>query len=368
MLAALRFDTMTHDPIVGCILGTAVGDALGLPYEGVSRRWAAQMLGPPDRYRFVFGRGMVSDDTEHTCMVAQSLIDAAGSLEKFQRSLAWRFRWWLLSLPAGIGLATLRAILRLWFGFGPTRSGVFSAGNGPAMRSAILGAAIDDLPTLRQWVRAATRITHTDPKAEFGAFAVALAARLSRGTDAVTGEGFYLQLESALDGNGAELLELTIRAVVSVQRGESTEAFADSIGQTTGVSGYVYHSVPVALHAWLSHPRDFSAAVQSVIRCGGDTDTTAAIVGGIVGSAVGVEGIPSAWLSTLLEWPRSVGWMKALSHQLASSPPAMASQRAIRLPICGVVPRNAFFLVVVLFHGVRRFLLMSRSGKGAMLR
>ncbi|MGB7325235.1 MAG: ADP-ribosylglycohydrolase family protein, partial [Rubripirellula sp.] len=60
---------MNHDAIIGCILGTAVGDALGLPYEGVSAKRAPRLLGPPDRNRFFLGRGMISDDTEHTCMV-----------------------------------------------------------------------------------------------------------------------------------------------------------------------------------------------------------------------------------------------------------------------------------------------------------
>jgi len=64
---------MTNEKaIIGCILGTAVGDALGLPYEGVAPRRAKRLLGPPDRYRFLFGHGMISDDTEHTCMVAMS--------------------------------------------------------------------------------------------------------------------------------------------------------------------------------------------------------------------------------------------------------------------------------------------------------
>jgi hypothetical protein len=51
-----------------------------------------------------------------------------------------RLRGWLLSLPAGIGFATLRAILKLWLGFPLNRSGVYSAGNGPAMRVAVIGA------------------------------------------------------------------------------------------------------------------------------------------------------------------------------------------------------------------------------------
>lgn len=98
---------MNKSSIAGSILGTAIGDAIGLPYEGLSRRRAAKLLGVPDRHRLLFGRGMVSDDTEHTCIVAQSLIASGGNLAVFQQQLAWRFRWWLLGLPAGVGLATL---------------------------------------------------------------------------------------------------------------------------------------------------------------------------------------------------------------------------------------------------------------------
>jgi len=84
---------MTQTHITGCILGTAVGDAIGLPYEGLSPRRSVKLLGPPDRHRFLFRRGMVSDDTEHTCMVAQSLIESGGDIDLFRRSLARRFRF-----------------------------------------------------------------------------------------------------------------------------------------------------------------------------------------------------------------------------------------------------------------------------------
>src|SRR5687768_1032701 len=118
---------MPDDPIIGCLLGTAVGDAMGLPYEGLSRRRAARLLGPPDRHRFLFGRGMVSDDTELTCIVAQALIASSGCMDTFLSQLSWRLRVWLLVLPAGIGWATLRSILRLCVGIRPQTSGVFSA-------------------------------------------------------------------------------------------------------------------------------------------------------------------------------------------------------------------------------------------------
>src|SRR6516165_7795246 len=131
------------DVLAGVILGTAAGDALGLPREGLSARRARALWGgPPLRHRFVFGRGMTSDDTEHTCLVGQALLRAPNDADLFGRWLARGLRWWFLGLPAGIGRATLRACLKLWLGFPPRRSGVWSAGNGPAMRSALLGVCL----------------------------------------------------------------------------------------------------------------------------------------------------------------------------------------------------------------------------------
>jgi len=289
-------------------------------------------------------------------MVAQSLIDSGGDIALFQRSLGRRFRYWLLGLPAGIGLATLRSILRLWMGISPQRSGVFSAGNGPAMRAAVLGAAVDDLPTLRELVGASSRITHSDPKAEYGAFAVALAAHMARHHAVVSGDQYLNELRSALGSAGEELTALLAKSVHSASTGESTESFADSLGLHRGVSGYVYHTVTVAIQAWLANPHDYRSAVTSMIRCGGDTDSTAAIVGGIVGAAVGKEGIPAEWLDTMADWPRTVSWMERLGNQLDASIQAHSQDRAVKLPLWGVLPRNLCFLLVVLFHGFRRLL------------
>ena len=123
----------------GALLGTAMGDSVGLPAEGLSRKRVKQLWNGQWRQRLIFGRGMISDDTEHTLFVAQSLLSCSDNATTFQKSLAWKLRLWLLGLPAGIGLGTLRAIIKLWLGFPPHRSGVNSAGNGPAMRSAIIG-------------------------------------------------------------------------------------------------------------------------------------------------------------------------------------------------------------------------------------
>jgi ADP-ribosyl-[dinitrogen reductase] hydrolase len=163
--------------IVGCLLGTAVGDAIGLPAEGLSSDRQRRLFGELDSYRLLPHRGMISDDTEHAAMVAQALIASAGDTQTFLKVLASELRLWTLLLPAGAGAATLRAGFKLLFGVSPERSGVYSAGNGPAMRAPLLGVCYGNAPDrLRSLIHASTRLTHTDPKAEYGAFAVALAA------------------------------------------------------------------------------------------------------------------------------------------------------------------------------------------------
>ena len=345
---------MSREAIVGCLLGTAIGDALGLAYEGVTPSRALRLLGPPDRYRFVFGRGMISDDTEHTCMVAQSLIEANGDADLFARCFAGRLRWWILALPAGVGKATARAGIKLWLGAKPAKAGVFSAGNGPAMRAAIFGATIDDSQLLLEFIRASSRLTHSDPKAEYGAIAVALAARHSRSNELVDAKLWLTEVVDAVGGAGSELTELLRQSVDSVAAGESTSSFAASLGLTRGVTGYTYHTVPVSIHAWLSHPKNYRQAVTTIIECGGDADTTAAIVGGIVGSGVGESGIPSEWVDSILEFPRSVAWMRMLGEKLADTVGKMQPANAPRINPIAILFRNLLFLIIVLFHGFRR--------------
>lgn len=350
------------DAVSGCLLGTAAGDALGLPAEGLSRRRQARMLGAYDGHRLVLGRGMTSDDTEHACMTAQALVASAGDVDVFRRCLARDVRVWFLTLPAGVGFATLRACLKLVVGVSPERSGVRSAGNGPCMRSPILGVCHGDEPArLAALVRASTHLTHRDPRAEGGALAVALAAWIAARGDASMRDGFADLLAGRLAVSGLvhETQELTARiddAAASARAGESTVTFAERIAGPTGVSGYVLHTVPVALHAWLRHPDRYRDAVLGVIRAGGDSDTTAAITGGIVGAGVGVQGIPPAWLDGLCEWPRTVGWMTALARELAAVVADGTPRRPPSLSTPAVLVRNVAFLAIVLAHGFRRAL------------
>jgi ADP-ribosylglycohydrolase len=341
---------MNEHALIGCLLGTAVGDALGLPYEGLSARRAARLFPDTGHHHLLFGKGMVSDDTEHACFVAQALARVGDDPDEFTKHLARSLRWWLVGLPAGIGFATLRAILKLWLGWPPTRSGVVSAGNGPAMRSALIGVAVGGSPeTLTRFVAASTRITHTDNKAYYAALAVALAAHHSASQESLSPDVFASDLASRLsDPDAAEFLELVAQAAESAAQSEPVAAFAQRIGSPNGISGYSYHTVPCVLQAWFRYPEDFGSGLQEIIAAGGDTDTAGAIYGGIVGARVGKEGIPSAWRENILEWPRSLDWMERLASAVAHQAPVP------RYFYPGLILRNLVFMIVVLAHGFRR--------------
>lgn len=342
--------------IIGCLIGTAVADALGLPYEGLTRGRAIRMLGPANCHRFVLRHGMVSNDTEHSCMVAQALIFADGDIEIFRSDFARRLKRWFATLPAGVGLATAKACLKLWLFSPPQKSGVFSAGNGPAMRAALFGTYFDDISELKSFLYAATVVTHTDLKAYHGALAVALAAHQASRYRNVEGHQFLDLYSNSVTDATDDVLPLLQQAVDSVQQGRSVADFAAELGCDQAVSGYVLHTVPVAIHAWLSHQQDYQAAVKSTIACGGDADTTAAIVGGIVGSAVGAEGIPEQWRKDIVEWPRTIPWISRLGHQLATQAKQRQTKRPPQLNVVAVLLRNVCFLMIVLLHGFRRML------------
>src|SRR5262249_15937531 len=194
---------------------------------------------------------------------------------------------WLLGLPAGVGRAPLRSCVKLWLGFPPGRSGVWSAGNGPAMRSALLGVCLGDDPDrLRAFVRASTRLTHTDPRAERDALLVALAAHhgASAGADAAP---FLAAARTPLPHPAPELVGCLPRLEEPLGRGATPAVFVSALGLRRGVTGYIYHTVPMALFCWLRFPGDFHRAVEEVILLGGDTDTTGAITGAIAGATVG---------------------------------------------------------------------------------
>lgn len=328
MNTAAATSTRAHTPLgladalEGCLLGTAAGDMLGLPFENLSRAHVGRLLrGQPLEQSLLLHRGLVSDDTEHTVMLARSLLDEPDDAPRFARRFAARLRWWLLSAPPGVGSATARGILKLWIGFPPSRSGVSSAGNGPAMRAALIGVVCgDDTGRLVKFTRASVVLTHTDPRACDGALLVACAAACSRRlggcAPASALDALVAAHVCASAGRVDSFVEPLAGMRTALAQGLDVGAYARSIGCERGVTGFVMHTVPVAVFAWILHSADFRRGITEVVRCGGDTDSVAAIAGAILGTGLGAQAIPAAWLSRTFEYPGTIARLRRLAHRL----------------------------------------------------
>lgn len=340
--------------IAGVLLGTAVGDALGLPAENLPPRRIRRRWPEPLRMRLIFGRGMISDDTEHTLMVAQALLSHPKDPVAFQRALAWKFRWWFAGLPGGVGLATAKACLRLWIGFPTSKCAVVSAGSGPAMRSAVIGAFFANQSEMRrEFVAASSRLTHRVWQAKTAALAVAEAAALAVRSEGAPDAAKVLSIMRGLSPE--KEWQARISEIEPCLKSESPVSdFVDNLGLKGGVTGYSLHVVPVALYTWLRHPCDFRLALTTAIECGGDTDTVGAILGALCGATTGTKAIPTEWIRGIWEWPRSCKFIERLAERLADQENASACRGPVRYFWPRIIPRNLLFLAVVLAHGFRR--------------
>lgn len=346
-----------RDRLAGVLLGTAIGDALGLPMEGMYARSIAHVFPRIDRY-FMLGRtGFVSDDTEQSALVAQSLArhprSSARCVRAFRRSLLG----WFARLPWGIGLGTLRACVRIAFGL--RRSGVHSAGNGAAMRSAIVGAFFfDDPGTRREWADELARVTHTDPRAVEGARFVAeltAQAMVSRGED----RGALVVAASSV------VREPTLHEAIDRARHLAKERVSvENASKELGCTGFIVHTAAIAAFCFVRFGDDPERAIVETLRAGGDTDSNAAIVGAWVGALHGEGKLPPALVANLhdTDWFTSgrtltfggPSHLRALAVALESArgtghylPPSYSP--------FGALLRNAALYPVVLLHAFRVF-------------
>jgi ADP-ribosyl-[dinitrogen reductase] hydrolase len=319
-----------RERLAGTLLGTAVGDALGLPCEGMSARRIARRFGKLDRYRLLGRTGYVSDDTEQSALVAQSLARHPADPERCARAFRRSLVGWFWRLPWGIGMATIRSCFRTMLGL--SRTGVRSAGNGSAMRAAVIGAFFRDEPERRRaFGTAIATSTHTDPRAVEGALFVA--ELVAVGADEARKTVTESELGAALD-HAAEL------AAKNVSTSQAAEAL-----RTTG---YVVHSVAFALFCYRRYGDSPLLAIQECISAGGDTDSIAAILGGWLGARHGEPGLPAHLIAELHDGPFGPSHLRALAASLAegAAPPGYSW--------IGALARNLALYPVVLAHGFRR--------------
>ncbi len=284
----------------GCLLGLAVGDALGWPTElcsigEIRRRW-----GRPGVTDFVASDshppGTYTDGTQMSIAVAEALIDAGGgSLDELMTAMAGRFVAWMRDpendrAPGNTCMAGCRNLA----GGAPWReAGVpASKGCGSAMRAAPTGLYFaPDEPRLIEVAMASSMLTHRHATALAAAAATALLVAWALHGDDPSDYPVRLLGSLRRMPEGREVGERVGRVPALLGEDPSVALSADGLGEAwTGDE-----AVACALHCVCRSPRDFRSTVLTAINSGGDSDTIGCIAGAISGALNGVAAIPQKW-------------------------------------------------------------------------
>ena len=167
-----------------------------------------------------------------------------------------------------------------------------TAGNGALMRTAVVGVAhLDDRDATAEAARAVALLTHADPLAGDSCVLWSEAVRVA----VTTGR---LDLASGLD-----LLDDEARRSWQALIDEATGARPDRFSP----NGFTVTALQAAWAACTSGPdggaAGFEEGLQAAVRAGDDTDTVAAIAGGLLGAVHGASAVPSAWRQAVHGWP-----------------------------------------------------------------
>jgi len=302
----------------GCILGLAIGDALGHPSEFVgSVRAIRERWGEHGITRFEpSGRhpaGTFTDDTQMSIAVLRALVRAGhDGLDALMKTMGAEFVAWSRSsendrAPGG---TCLRGCGSLERGVPWREAGVRdSKGCGAAMRAAPVGLFFsDDVEALVRVAAAQSALTHRHPTgiASSVAAAAPVAHVLREGTlDGILAftRACVERLDTALlveVGCAPELAETIgtremLAALDATERQQDVES--DDVCQLLGGAWIGEEAVATALWCVLRAKGDFRDAVLRGANSSGDSDSIACIAGSVVGALVGVQGIEPAWVA-----------------------------------------------------------------------
>jgi ADP-ribosyl-[dinitrogen reductase] hydrolase len=274
----------------GCLLGLAVGDAVGISVEFARRGSFTPLTDMLGGGPFHLKPGQWTDDTSMALCLASSLVERRGfdARDQMERYWDW-YRNGAFSSTGrcfDIGGTTLQALQRYKESGEPFSGSTdpYSAGNGSIMRLAPVAMAYyPDRDMIWHYAAESSRTTH-------GALECLDACRL-------LGDILYQALSGA--GKADVLLStdpqrLASRKIQSIARGEYRAKPEDKIRGT----GYVVEALEAAL--WCFWTTDsFEGAILKAANLGDDADTTAAICGQVTGAFYGESGIPPRWLQLL---------------------------------------------------------------------
>jgi poly(ADP-ribose) glycohydrolase ARH3 len=295
----------------GALLGTFVGDALGMAFEGLAPEAVPDTVEMLDAR---LGRGTYTDDTQMMIALAESLL-RCGGVDEEQLGRAFLAAY---DPRRGYGAGT-RAVLALISEGVPAMDaaarafgGHGSLGNGAAMRVAPVAVRYaDDPQALLDAARRSARVTHAHPLGIDAASAQAAAV------------GAALAGADPVNAGRAAATTAELRRGLAMAAELLAAADEPSPGAVAAVigNGFTGHeSVPAAIYSAAAH-EDFEAAVAFAVRCGGDTDTIAAMAGAIAGARDGATAIPARWLDVLEDGAKGRSHVERLTERLVAARP-----------------------------------------------
>jgi poly(ADP-ribose) glycohydrolase ARH3 len=302
-----------RDRACGALLGTFVGDALGMPFEGQP---TAAIPAHLEMAEARLGRGTYTDDTQMMIALGESLLE----LDRIDQEHLARAFLDAFDPERGYGSATIE-LFQLWRQGVPSPDaasrlygGAGSRGNGAAMRIAPIAVRFaDSARRLRAEAERSARLTHAHPLAVDAAVVQATAVAAALHDEEV--------LSASREAANTAVMRNHLDDAAAVL---ASGCYPEEVGARLGNSPEGHRSVPTAIVAAISQPR-FEEAVRFAVRCGGDTDTLGAMAGAIAGARHGASAIPQRWLDALEDSEKGRRHVAELAEALAGRRSAGAS-------------------------------------------
>lgn len=282
----------------GCLLGLAIGDAMGAPVE-FKKRGTFQ---PVTEYRsggkFRLKTGEWTDDTAMALCLAQSLIDCKGfdPHDQMEKYLEWMECGYMSCTGKAIGMGTIvmRTLIRYKRNRQPYTDICHEkfSGNGSLMRLApVCLFYADNIDDAVHFSSLSSATTHGSLIAiDACRYCAYLITHLLQGLEKE--EIFTYQFQKRLKAyfKGAPLHKSLYVVIKGCFKNKSIKGIVSS--------GYVVHSLEAALWSFY-HSKTFEEAILTAVNLGDDADTVGAITGQIAGAYYGLQGIPKNWTKNL---------------------------------------------------------------------
>ncbi len=289
--------------IKSALFGVAIGDALGVPVEFKSREYLQQkpVIDMMGYGTYNQPAGTFSDDSSMTFCLAESLTHDFDLNHIAQNFVKWRDEnyWTARGEVFDIGIATNQALTRLANGEQPEFAGSFSSdsnGNGSLMRILPLLFYIKDLPIAQRYhiTKQISSITHGHIRSVITCFYYLEFAR-----EILLGREKFdiykkLQIEIPDFLASISINQFEISLFDRLLKYDISKLKEEEIAS----SGYVLHTIEASIWCLLTTD-NYKDSTLKAVNLGEDTDSTAAVLGGLSGLLYGFDSIPKSWIDQI---------------------------------------------------------------------